>query len=214
LPSLAPSQDIIEIGKRGARKEKGNNNEPILPFVSKIPLCVPQPKDLLHTMDPSEERLREVLATGFDLWSLIDTAVAVAARDYPTDLRLRREGIVQSLYSLTPCRNCDPNLSNLVNGHGLGSTRTNGDGSVVTLANGHGTGVNPGYHIEASQLAASPTPSPEPELRHTEREDEDGTEISIRDLISIKEFLEDPDQRVLFLMLHCSIEVTYWFQVF
>jgi hypothetical protein len=165
-------------------------------------------------MDPSEERLREVLATGFDIWSLIDTAIAVAARDHPADLRRRREGIVQSLYSLTPCRNCDTNRSNFVNGHVLGSTRTNGDGSAVTLANGHGTGVNPGYHIEASpeMRAASPTPSPEAaspelELRHTERGDEDRAEISIRDLISIKEFLEDPDQRVLFFLLHCSIEV-------
>lgn len=158
-------------------------------------------------MDPSEERLREVLGTDFDIWSLIDTAIAVAVRDYPADLRLRREGIVQSLYALSPCRNCDPNRSNLENGHGPDSTRTNGDGSVVTLVNGNGPVVNPGYGIEESpdMRAASPTPSPELEIRHTEREDENETEASIREIISMREFLEDTEQWVIFSLLHCII---------
>jgi hypothetical protein len=156
-------------------------------------------------MDPSEEHVRQVLAAGVDLWSLIDTAIAVAVRDHPADLRLRREGIVQSLYALTPCRNCDPNRSNLANGHGPDSTRTNfTNGSVVTdLVNGDediDPVVNPGYGIEESpdMRAVSPTPSPELEIIPTEPEHENGTEASIREIISMREFLEDTEQWVLF----------------
>ncbi|XP_078154736.1 transcription elongation factor (TFIIS) family protein [Carex rostrata] len=168
-------------------------------------------------MDPSEERLRQVLGTGVDIWSLIDTAIAVAVRDHPADLRLRREGIVQSLYALTPCRNCDPNRSNFANGHGPDSTRTNGDGSVVTLVNGNGPVVNPGYGIEESpdMRAVSPTPSPELEIRHREREDENETEASIREIISMREFLEDTEQwsdeesLVCLLQSLADMDVTY-----
>ncbi|KAJ4751472.1 Transcription elongation factor (TFIIS) family protein [Rhynchospora pubera] len=157
-------------------------------------------------MDPSEERLRQVLdAVGVDLWSLIDTAIAVATRDHPGDLRHRREGIVQSLYALTPCRNCDRNhrdRDELANGHGADSARTYRDGSAVTYNNGDGSGVNPGYHVEASPemhttLSPTPTPSPEapasPEL-DLERDDET-REIPFHDLMSIKELLENPDQQ-------------------
>lgn len=38
-----------------------------------------------------------------NIWSLIDTAIAVAALDYEHELVARRDGIVQKLYA---CRNC------------------------------------------------------------------------------------------------------------
>ncbi|KAJ3703635.1 hypothetical protein LUZ61_007340 [Rhynchospora tenuis] len=147
-------------------------------------------------MDPSEERLRQVLdAVGIDLWSLIDAAIAVATRDHPADLRHRREGIVQSLYALTPCRNCDRDRGQLANGHGADSTRTYRDGSAVTY--GNGDGLHPGYHPESPEMhVVSPTPSPEthasPEL-DLEHDDET-REIPFHDLVSIKELLENPNQ--------------------
>lgn len=55
---------------------------------------------------------------GVDVWTFIETAIAVAATDYGPELKLRRDGIVERLYAGTSssssaaaeqlrCRNCD-----------------------------------------------------------------------------------------------------------
>ena len=47
-----------------------------------------------------EEILGKVLnSLGVDLWSLIDSAISVAVRDHGNELKLRRDGIVEQLYS-------------------------------------------------------------------------------------------------------------------
>lgn len=38
-------------------------------------------------------------SSGVDIWTLIDTAISVAAMDYGDDLKLRRDGIVERLYA-------------------------------------------------------------------------------------------------------------------
>lgn len=52
-------------------------------------------------------------SSGVDVWAFIDTAIAVAALDYSTDLKHRRDGIVERLYSATTVisrpRNVDSN---------------------------------------------------------------------------------------------------------
>lgn len=48
-----------------------------------------------------------VESSGVDLWSFIDTAISVASSDYADELKHRRDGIVEKLYSSTWCRNCD-----------------------------------------------------------------------------------------------------------
>lgn len=46
------------------------------------------------------EDLRSVLtATGVDLWTLIETAISVAAAEHGAELRLRRDGFVERLYA-------------------------------------------------------------------------------------------------------------------
>ncbi|XP_039139223.1 probable mediator of RNA polymerase II transcription subunit 26c [Dioscorea cayenensis subsp. rotundata] len=58
-------------------------------------------------MDP--DNVGEVLRTyNVDLWSLIDAAISMAARDLPGELRSRRDSIVKRLYSPEPsrCRSC------------------------------------------------------------------------------------------------------------
>ncbi|KAL8133079.1 putative mediator of RNA polymerase II transcription subunit 26c isoform X2 [Apium graveolens] len=53
-------------------------------------------------MDSDE--FRTILSnSAVDIWSLIDTAIAVALSDYKQELVARRDGIVQKLYA---CRNC------------------------------------------------------------------------------------------------------------
>jgi hypothetical protein len=55
---------------------------------------------------------------GVDVWTFIETAIAVAAADYGAELKRRRDGIVERLYAGTSssssaaaeqprCRNCD-----------------------------------------------------------------------------------------------------------
>ncbi|OIV96994.1 hypothetical protein TanjilG_26771 [Lupinus angustifolius] len=50
-------------------------------------------------------------SSGVDVWSFIDTAIAVAATDSGDELKRRRDAIVERLYSATTapprCRNCD-----------------------------------------------------------------------------------------------------------
>ncbi|KAL2342953.1 hypothetical protein Fmac_004238 [Flemingia macrophylla] len=58
------------------------------------------------------EDFRSILeSAGADVWTLIDTAVAVASVDYVDELKRRRDGIVERLYAATSapprCRNCD-----------------------------------------------------------------------------------------------------------
>ncbi|KAG6595110.1 putative mediator of RNA polymerase II transcription subunit 26c, partial [Cucurbita argyrosperma subsp. sororia] len=55
---------------------------------------------------------RTILDTaGVDVWTFIDTAMEVASMDYGNQLKNRRDGIVERLYTLTShpsrCRNCD-----------------------------------------------------------------------------------------------------------
>lgn len=53
-------------------------------------------------MDLNEFR-RILSNSAVDIWSFIDTAIAVAASDYGHELKDRRDEIVQRLYA---CRNC------------------------------------------------------------------------------------------------------------
>ncbi|XP_020215745.1 probable mediator of RNA polymerase II transcription subunit 26c isoform X1 [Cajanus cajan] len=59
------------------------------------------------------EDFRSILeSAGADVWTLIDTAIAVASVDHGDELKRRRDGIVERLYvasSAPPrCRNCEP----------------------------------------------------------------------------------------------------------
>ncbi|XP_030479281.1 probable mediator of RNA polymerase II transcription subunit 26c [Cannabis sativa] len=40
-------------------------------------------------------------SSGVDVWTLIDTAIAVASKDYGSDLKKHRDGIVERLYTAT-----------------------------------------------------------------------------------------------------------------
>ncbi|CAL0327572.1 unnamed protein product [Lupinus luteus] len=58
------------------------------------------------------DNLRSILeSSGVDVWSLLDTAIAVAAADSDEELKRRRDAIVERLYSAitapSSCRNCE-----------------------------------------------------------------------------------------------------------
>ncbi|KAJ3671411.1 hypothetical protein LUZ60_007490 [Juncus effusus] len=167
------------------------------------------------TMDQLEEQLTAVMAAeGVDIWSVIDRAISMAARDHHDDLLHRRDSVVKSLYSFSPCRNCSGNGGSVVvNG------TPNGIGSDLSR-------IEPVQRVvEASPEMRSETPKTEvdadasPEME-VEAEEEESPEIvrgemiqeeeeeenvnvnvnvnekdsEIRRILAIKDCLEDPDE--------------------
>ncbi|KAF9609151.1 hypothetical protein IFM89_013405 [Coptis chinensis] len=56
--------------------------------------------------------VRSILrSSGVDIWSLIDTAISVASKDYENEIKERRDGIIERLYVppvvSTRCQNCN-----------------------------------------------------------------------------------------------------------
>ena len=52
--------------------------------------------------------LRSILETaGVDVWELIDSAIAVASSDYPSELKQRRDKIVEALFSSAASATCN-----------------------------------------------------------------------------------------------------------
>ncbi|KAJ0971990.1 hypothetical protein J5N97_019949 [Dioscorea zingiberensis] len=141
-------------------------------------------------MDPEE--VRAVMKSyGVDLWTLIESVIAVAARDHGAELRARRDAIVELLYSSEPaarCRNC---------GHDNGE-------------DGAGSRGNEGKEVaspERKRSVSSSPPRSEPEYD----DEEEAHEEELRDqehqvnhnrpidseqhrILAIKERIEDPDQ--------------------
>ncbi|KAI7737178.1 hypothetical protein M8C21_009017 [Ambrosia artemisiifolia] len=51
--------------------------------------------------------------SGTDIWNIINAAVTLASTDHPTELKHRRDGIIERLYT-QPCGNCDVNINNII----------------------------------------------------------------------------------------------------
>lgn len=132
------------------------------------------------------EDFRSILKTaGVDVWTFIDTAILVASLDYATELKERRDKIVERLYATciaSRCRNCD---------FGNGVVDVNKE-------------ISRGQHdeVKAAQQASPSTP-------HSVNGDDDIDIENDNDIIDpygglfddeqkrileIKEHLEDPDQ--------------------
>ncbi|XP_024978851.1 probable mediator of RNA polymerase II transcription subunit 26c [Cynara cardunculus var. scolymus] len=57
------------------------------------------------------EEFRAILSnSGVDVWEIMDAAISVASTDYARELKHRRDGIVERLYT-QQCSNCDLNLN-------------------------------------------------------------------------------------------------------
>lgn len=133
---------------------------------------------------------RSILKTaGVDVWTFIDTAILVASLDYATELKERRDKIVERLYATciaSRCRNCD---------FGNGVVDVNKE-------------ISRGQHdeVKAAQQASPSTP-------HSVNGDDDIDIENDNDIIDpygglfddeqkrileIKEHLEDPDQVLFF----------------
>lgn len=137
--------------------------------------------------------LRSILETaGVDVFTFIDTAIAVASSDSADELKRRRDAIVERLYAATTapprCRNCDGNRDVRSNGHRI-------------------------------EKRSSPSPSPQPRQLQQRRsgsspetpqsvENDDGEvdpygglfDDEQKKILEIKEQLEEPEQAEDFLV--------------
>lgn len=123
-------------------------------------------------MDP--EDLRSVLrTTGVDLWTLIETAIAVAAAEHGRELKARRDGIVERLYSLADgrCQNCDGKME-------------------VSGLKGSSSPVGKRWPLKGKEEEVD---------EHEEEDEDEGRNYRSMDdeqtkILAIKDFLDDPDQ--------------------
>lgn len=131
-------------------------------------------------MDGEDQRLRRALAAfGGDVWALVDTALAAAARDRPAELRERRVGIVERLYAAGGCSNCDgrPPRAALA---AAGLEEDEGEEPAAAA-------VSP----EAEADLAADREEEVDELGGGDDDDDAGLESKI---LAIRDFLEDPEQ--------------------
>lgn len=131
---------------------------------------------------------RSVLeSSGVDVWTFIDTAIMVASLDFGTELKQRRDKIVEMLYASTSsssgrCRNCDFDASRVDDGHELKENIHQGKPQVGGDAIG--------------------SPSTTPRSIHGDEEDEDDEldpyaglfDDEQKKVLEIKQQLEDLDQ--------------------
>ncbi|KAE9604144.1 hypothetical protein Lal_00001642 [Lupinus albus] len=146
------------------------------------------------------EEFRSILETsGVDVWSLIDTAIVVAATDSGEELKRRRDAIVERLYSTAAvpprCRNCD----GFVGGGNCSGVTTNGY-EVKKQQRSPSPKRQPPQREQQRRFASSPeTP------QSLENDDDDENENDLdrygglfddeqKKILEIKDQLEEPDQ--------------------
>ncbi|OAY36027.1 probable mediator of RNA polymerase II transcription subunit 26c [Manihot esculenta] len=122
-------------------------------------------------------------SSGVDVWTFIDTAIVVASLDFGTELKERRDKIVEMLYSTCSsgrCRNCDFDVGRISNEHEMKENSI-----AVKVGGGGGSG----------------SPSTTPRSIHGDEEDDDELDPYAglfddeqKKILEIKQHLEDPDQ--------------------
>ncbi|XP_008781432.3 probable mediator of RNA polymerase II transcription subunit 26c [Phoenix dactylifera] len=154
------------------------------------------------------EDLRRVMRSmGVDLWTLIETALDVAATDYGKELRARRDGIVERLYAAglvaaDGCRNCAPGAAaERLAAVGLPTGGVEGKGSSSPAAGKGATAASP-LSMNGDEKG-----------EEREGEDDDHPIDDKTKILAIKEFLEDPDQTedslVSLLQNLADMEITF-----
>ncbi|CAI0555082.1 unnamed protein product [Linum tenue] len=149
--------------------------------------------------------LRSILETaGVDVWAFIDTAIAVASSDYPSELKQRRDKIVQALYSATATATCNQcSRGGVGNGRGqreLVNQKLSPAPASTVEREGRGRVGGP---AAAGIRRRSPETEEEEEEEKVDVEEEGEEDVDPYDLLfddeqrrvlEIKQRLEDPDQ--------------------
>ncbi|KMT09231.1 hypothetical protein BVRB_6g133320 [Beta vulgaris subsp. vulgaris] len=127
--------------------------------------------------------------SGVDIWGLIETAIKVASLEYRDELKVRRDGIVEKLY--TNCHNYERPPSN--------GFATN---AVVDAVFGTENEIVPNKSVSPSTPVSIGGGDDEEEegqeqeqnRRFVENLDEEDEDDELRRVLSIKEQIEDPHQ--------------------
>ncbi|XP_021713953.1 probable mediator of RNA polymerase II transcription subunit 26c isoform X1 [Chenopodium quinoa] len=141
--------------------------------------------------------------SGVDIWGIIDTAIKVASLDYGDELRLRRDGIVEKLY--TNCHNCEAAICN--------DNKTNNGfvtNAVVEAVFGSEREMNPRKSNSPStpvSIRGGDDVDEEAEVdveeeleqefqgrRFVENEEDDEEDDELRRILSVREQIEDTNQ--------------------
>ena len=145
-----------------------------------------------ETMDIDD--FRTVLeSSGVDVWTFIETAISVASMDYGSELKRRRDGIVERLYAATAsfqsrCQNCDEDDGD--NGNAVNLNRRQQNSNSIGNEAKTTTAV-------ATTAAAAVT-------------DDDGSE----DLDPYCGLFEDQQKRILEIKEHLEYPQQFWFFFF
>ncbi|OIW20365.1 hypothetical protein TanjilG_09525 [Lupinus angustifolius] len=147
------------------------------------------------------EEFRSILETsGVDVWSLIDTAIVVAATDSGEELKRRRDGITERLYSAPSvpprCQNCDG-----VVGGGNCSVATANGSQVKKQQRSLSPKRQPPQRKQQRRFASSPETPQSLENDNDNEENENDLDPygglfddEQKKILEIKEQLEEPDQ--------------------
>ncbi|XP_012075305.1 probable mediator of RNA polymerase II transcription subunit 26c isoform X2 [Jatropha curcas] len=125
-------------------------------------------------------------SSGVDVWTFIETAIMVASSDFGSELKRRRDKIVEMLYSSSDgrCRNCDFDVGRINDGHEMKESS-----HEAKVGGGGGSG----------------SPSTTPRSIHGEEEEEEEEDDELdpyggllddeqKKILEIKQSIEDPDQ--------------------
>ena len=143
-------------------------------------------------------------SSGVDVWTFIETAISVASMDYGSELKQRRDGIVERLYAATAsfqsrCQNCDED---------------DGDnGNAVNLNRRQQNSNSIGNEAKTTTAAAAAAVT-----------DDDGSEDldpycglfedQQKRILEIKEHLEDPQQVWFFFFFFLYLNLVCLFFAF
>ncbi|XP_042435119.1 probable mediator of RNA polymerase II transcription subunit 26c [Zingiber officinale] len=152
-----------------------------------------------------EDGLRRLMrSANVDLWSLIDTAISVAAAEHGEELRARRDGIVQRLYASDGrCGNCGGS-SGARSGSPVAAKQEEVKGRSSPwekrIATGEGTSSTPSPESMNNAIGVVVVEEEEEEEDEEEQEEDaprsygHSIEEVKRKILAIKQFLEDTDQ--------------------
>ncbi|ONK57557.1 uncharacterized protein A4U43_C09F1720 [Asparagus officinalis] len=144
--------------------------------------------------------LRSILrTTGVDLWTLIETAISVAASDHGPELRLRRDRFVEKLYAPPPqdlCRISDERVEiEAFEAEKLRSRAREEKGSSSPIEKVFGSSpLTPQSNQREEGVGDEEDEDVDIEDDDDRRCYEDPIDREKRKILAIKEELEDPDQ--------------------
>eukprot|EP00252_Welwitschia_mirabilis_P000815 TRINITY_DN107_c0_g1_i4.p1 TRINITY_DN107_c0_g1~~TRINITY_DN107_c0_g1_i4.p1 ORF type:complete len:245 (+),score=58.46 TRINITY_DN107_c0_g1_i4:351-1085(+) len=136
-----------------------------------------------------EDLRRFVEDSGVDIWTLINAALTVALTDYPKEFKERRDQIAAKLYSSAPsrCQNCDADV-------GRSGALSNPKDRIDSDESPEREDSHDGRMQSSSPGPGFEEDEEDQSFGQEEESDKNNDALVVKDLLRIKECLEDHDQ--------------------